>query len=363
VVEDRSNLHLPERAATAVIVAPDGSIVKDTFVIGAGSIWSNVTAFEGGFCVRLNGVLKFYDNEGELMGEADQDEMNPVLSDRGRGDGTRIASHINSPYVFLAGKSGSDVQVGVWEADSQSYIAQANVNELTPALGGTDEDDFQPAIDRVNLAVDALNRLVVTYEVQLDTLQPQTVARVLAYDEEEEAFTYLTPTFFPFVNFDTVSGAALPIRTYRPSPSMTTREICIAAKGEINSDNEPADGYDTPMEVNFYTVFSHPDPQDDPTTPVEQPPPLYMRGDANADGTQDLSDAVYVLSYLFSGGPPPTCIKSADSNDSSVVDLSDPVFLLGHLFLGGPRPADPWEDCGSDPTEDDLTCESFAPCE
>ncbi|MBN1442737.1 MAG: dockerin type I repeat-containing protein [Planctomycetes bacterium] len=373
VVDDKSNLHLGERGATAVIIAPDGSIVKDTFVIGAGQIWSNVAAFKGGFCVRLGGVLKFYDNGGELQGQIDQHSVdlvdplgNPVTFDTGRGDGTRIASHINSTYVFLAGVSGSDVRVAVYDAEARLYVAQTNVNELTEDLGGTDEEVFRPELNRVNLAVDALNRLVVTYEVNIGTLQTQTAARVLAFDEGEEAFVYLTPTFFPFVNFETTAGVGTPLRTYRPSAAMTTREICIAAKGEINSSNEPADGADTPSEINFYTVISHPDPQDDPTPPVEEEPPpetLYLRGDANADGRQDLSDAVYILSYLYTGGSVLTCMKAGDTNDSSLVDLSDAVYLLNHLYLGGLRPDDPWTECGRDPTPDELTCESHAPCE
>jgi hypothetical protein len=49
---------------------------------------------------------------------------------------------------------------------------------------------------------------------------------------------------------------------------MTTKQICVAAKGEINLQNKPELGKNSPKEVNFYTVFSHPIPKEDPTTPV-----------------------------------------------------------------------------------------------
>jgi hypothetical protein len=52
------------------------------------------------------------------------------------------------------------------------------------------------------------------------------------------------------------------------SVAMTTKQILVTAKGEINYDNNPAAGPNSPREVNFYTVFSHPDPKDDPTTPA-----------------------------------------------------------------------------------------------
>ena len=68
---------------------------------------------------------------------------------------------------------------------------------------------------------------------------------------------------------------------------MTTKEILIAAKGEINRANKPQDGADTEPQTTFYTVFSHPDPQDDPTakaTPSE-PPTLSIVNNGNGTVT------------------------------------------------------------------------------
>jgi hypothetical protein len=39
---------------------------------------------------------------------------------------------------------------------------------------------------------------------------------------------------------------------------MTTRQICIAAKGSFNSTNNPAGGPDTAAETTLYTVINHP---------------------------------------------------------------------------------------------------------
>jgi hypothetical protein len=94
-------------------------------------------------------------------------------------------------------------------------------------------------------------------------------------------------------------------------------------------------------------------------------PPLtaYQRGDANADSDTDLSDAVFVLSFLVFGGLAPQCQKSADTDDSGVLDITDAVYLLNYLFLGGPTPAAPFPTCGPDLTDDGLGCQSFAACE
>lgn len=93
-------------------------------------------------------------------------------------------------------------------------------------------------------------------------------------------------------------------------------------------------------------------------------PIAFRRGDSNADGAADLSDAVFTLLHLFSGGEAPACLDAADSDDSGSLDISDPVYLLNYLFVGGPPPANPFPECGPDPTpDDDLGCASYGRCQ
>jgi hypothetical protein len=90
----------------------------------------------------------------------------------------------------------------------------------------------------------------------------------------------------------------------------------------------------------------------------------FRRGDASADGSTDMTDAIFVLDYLFRGGRDPDCLDSADANDSGSIDISDAVFLLNYLFLGGSTPPPPREACGADETPSPrLSCQSFPPCE
>ncbi|MBI4603026.1 MAG: VCBS repeat-containing protein [Planctomycetes bacterium] len=88
----------------------------------------------------------------------------------------------------------------------------------------------------------------------------------------------------------------------------------------------------------------------------------FRRGDANADGGVDLSDAVTVLEHLFRGGAPPVCLKAADADDDGALSLRDAIAVLLHLFAGaGPLP-EPSGACGADPTRDGLRCESQPGC-
>lgn len=92
------------------------------------------------------------------------------------------------------------------------------------------------------------------------------------------------------------------------------------------------------------------------------PTPHFHRGDANADGTTDISDAITILGRLFLGTSSIPCGKAADVNDDGSLDISDAVYLLSFKFLGGPPPPEPSMSCGTDRTPDDLTCEEFKPC-
>lgn len=91
-------------------------------------------------------------------------------------------------------------------------------------------------------------------------------------------------------------------------------------------------------------------------------PRPFIRGRANGDATVDLSDMVFVLTYLFLGGSAPGCIDAADTNDDGGVDIGDPIFGLAALFLGGTAIPVPSEACGPDPTQDDLGCASSPDC-
>lgn len=94
----------------------------------------------------------------------------------------------------------------------------------------------------------------------------------------------------------------------------------------------------------------------------------FRRGDANADSgielKLDVSDAIATLGYLFLGIPPSLdCEGAADSDDSGALDITDALYTLYFLFLGDSAPPAPFPDCGPDPTEEGLSCNSFPPCQ
>lgn len=64
------------------------------------------------------------------------------------------------------------------------------------------------------------------------------------------------------------------------------------------------------------------------------------RGDANGDGNISVGDAVYIVSYIFRGGPAPKPVLAAgDANCDGKVTVGDAVYIVSYIFRGGPAPA------------------------
>ncbi len=64
-------------------------------------------------------------------------------------------------------------------------------------------------------------------------------------------------------------------------------------------------------------------------------------GDVTLDGKVDIADALFLVNYLFIGGPSPDPKELGDVNCDGVVNIGDVVYLVNYLFAGGPSP----EEC------------------
>lgn len=89
----------------------------------------------------------------------------------------------------------------------------------------------------------------------------------------------------------------------------------------------------------------------------------FVRGDADASGEVNITDAIFSLNFLFLGGPEPPCLEASDADDDGQVNITDGIYVLNFLFLGGPGPADPGAGCGPDPAgSPDLGCATYPSC-
>jgi len=64
----------------------------------------------------------------------------------------------------------------------------------------------------------------------------------------------------------------------------------------------------------------------------------FMRGDADANKQYEVTDIVFLVSYLFRGGQPPQPLVAGDVDMSGVINPADIAYLINYLYKAGPRP-------------------------
>jgi regulation of enolase protein 1 (concanavalin A-like superfamily) len=103
--------------------------------------------------------------------------------------------------------------------------------------------------------------------------------------------------------------------------------------------------------------------------PPEPEPTIgpFLRGDCNGDGqvSGQVTDAVFLLNFNFTGGAVPPCLAACDANGDGQVtgQVTDAVYLLQFNFLGGPPPPAPFPECGRSTREADLAIGCITPPE
>ena len=65
----------------------------------------------------------------------------------------------------------------------------------------------------------------------------------------------------------------------------------------------------------------------------------YLCGDPNNDDTINVSDAIWLINYIFMSGDPPNPEESGDCNCDGKINITDIVWIVNHVFSGG------WEPC------------------
>jgi hypothetical protein len=75
---------------------------------------------------------------------------------------------------------------------------------------------------------------------------------------------------------------------------------------------------------------------------VEEVPLPYFCGDADGSGGVDIDDVVFLIAYIFSGGPEPFPYENGDADCSGGIDIDDVVYLIAYIFAGGNAPCDPF---------------------
>jgi len=104
---------------------------------------------------------------------------------------------------------------------------------------------------------------------------------------------------------------------------------------------EPGDTLNSPYPVVFM-VDDGRDSTDTKTVQIIVKPynvlPSKTMGDVTGDSLVDVADIVFLLNYLFLGGPPPNPPAAGDINSDCFIGISDIVWLMNYLYRHGPPP-------------------------
>jgi len=91
----------------------------------------------------------------------------------------------------------------------------------------------------------------------------------------------------------------------------------------------------------------------DDVTVTDLLPPDFIRGDANNDGSVDLSDTIAIINHVHNGAPIPAPQDRADVNDNEFITMADAYHCQANLSCAGnPAIPSPFPNPGPDATPD-----------
>lgn len=67
---------------------------------------------------------------------------------------------------------------------------------------------------------------------------------------------------------------------------------------------------------------------------------VYLCGDVNSSGGVDIDDIIFLMNFIFSGGPTPVPAESGNANCLGYADIDDIVYLVDYVFKQGPLPCE-----------------------
>ncbi len=65
---------------------------------------------------------------------------------------------------------------------------------------------------------------------------------------------------------------------------------------------------------------------------------VYLCGNADGDELISIADAIYLIEYIFAGGPAPQPLAQGDADCSGSINIADVVWLINYIFRSGPAP-------------------------
>jgi uncharacterized Ntn-hydrolase superfamily protein len=166
--------------------------------------------------------------------------------------------------------------------------------------------------------------------------------------DPDSSLAEVSPMYLPALGLDSATITVTPINAFGDPPTAGAEvSVSNTGLGALSAVTDNGDGTFTafvfaPVIAGQDTI--HPAvTAGGETVYIAQHPVIkyYLCGDANGDRTINVGDAVFLISYVFKGGPPPWPIEEGDANCDGQTNIGDAVYLISHIFKGGPGPCCP----------------------
>ncbi len=257
---------------------------------------------------------EFITNQVYLL-DHDPDEANPVIVEGIPGfSGPLAFDQDGNLYCGTAGLLGSESIVRF----SASQVATALSGETIAFDDGVEVVREIPNINNMIIVRDVLFFTDVGFSV----VPP--VGRVVSVDLSSDA-----PLAEEFVSFPFESGV------------LSATYLAFQPGSEAFAVGSGADGGRLIVAASDFATTSI-------VTSVEAEF-FFLRGEVNRDGIVDISDAIFLLRWLFLSSADVSSVQAADVNADGDNDIADPIYLLDYLFVGGPAIPQPFPNRGPAP--------------
>ncbi len=143
------------------------------------------------------------------------------------------------------------------------------------------------------------------------------------------------PQFAPYAETLVVKGGTGPYRWEVESGNLPDGLELDSSTGIVSGIPTVLDSFDFTVKV---TDLGSPTDTDTQQLFILVYESSFVRGDVNHDSVIDVGDVVYLINYLYEGGPEPVPWEAGDVNCDGTIDLSDVVYLINYLYREGPPP-------------------------
>ncbi len=194
---------------------------------------------------------------------------------------------------------------------------------------GNGTDGPSPAVIVNNTIVGCANGAISTFS----TAQPTVKNNILAFNAHYAIHRNSTSSTYPhpIMEYNSVFGNGVDYQNITPGVGVITTDPklsivmtiliespCIDAGDPAPSFNDP-DGSRNDIGASPYTCCS-------------------VAGDANNDFSFNIADVMYLIDFIFQGGPASSCSASVDPDVSGEVNIADVTYLVASIFSGGKAP-------------------------